>query len=69
MKKKKLRPVGEIMFDVEDVLNELCVDHDMQWHEVLGLVHASLRVHFPESRETYMDDTHPEFWYGQKQKK
>ena len=48
MKKKKLRPLGDVMFDVEDILTEMCIDHDLQHSEVLYLIKNSLDVHFPE---------------------
>lgn len=65
--RKKLRPVGDILCNMEDLLLELGVDHDMQWHEILNLVHGWLQVHLPGQQETYNDDgSNPEFYYGPK---
>ena len=62
---KKIRPIGEIMFDVEDILDEMCVSHQMQWHEVLGLIYASLQLHYKESQEEFLDGSKPVFKYEQ----
>lgn len=62
-----LRPVGDVMLDMEKLLFELGVGHDMQWHEILALVHGWLQVHLPAQRETYTEDgSHPEYYYGPK---
>lgn len=64
---KKLRKLGDIMLDMEQLLNELTDDdkHALQWNEALSLVHGWLSVHAPHAQETYIDDnSHPEFYYG-----
>ena len=63
-KKKRLRKVGDIMLDMEKLLLELGVDHDMQWYEILNLVRGYLEVHLPGQREKYTDGSNPEFYYG-----
>lgn len=66
-KKKKLRPVGEIMCDMEKLLFELHLPeeeggHDMQHQEVLGIVHWWQRSHVPGQEPKYTDETLvPEF--------
>lgn len=62
--KKKLRRLGDITQDMENLLTELTQDHDLQHGEILALVRCWLTVHAPQSQETYMDGTHPEYFYG-----
>lgn len=65
MKTRKLRRVGDIMLDMEKLLFELHIDHDMQKGEVLALVDRWQEIHYPEGKETYtIDKTHPVFYYG-----
>ena len=65
-KKKKLRRVGDIMLDMEKLLFELHIDHDMQHGEVLYLINGWQKIHVPASIETYTKDgTHPVL-YGPK---
>jgi len=51
--RKSIRPLAEITSDQEKCLLEMVVDHDMQWHEILSLVHGWLVVHAPESQEEW----------------
>jgi hypothetical protein len=55
----KLRPLGSITTDLELLLDEMCIQHDMQHHEVLALVNASLCLHFPNSKEEFEDESLP----------
>lgn len=64
MAKKKLRPLGSTLLDLEKLLLEMCVDHDLQWGDVLNLVRGYLEVHVPTAREEYTEGGHPEFYYG-----
>ena len=65
-KKKKLRRVGDIMLDMEKLLFELHIDHDMQHGEVLYLINGWQKIHVPDQIETYVKDgTHPVL-YGPK---
>ena len=66
--KKKLRPLGDIMCDMEKYLSEMALDHRMQWHEILYLIYGYLKTHFQDGQETYADGSHPEF-YGPPRKK
>lgn len=64
--RKQIRKVGDIMADMEDLLFELHVDHDMQHGEVLYLINGWQKIHVPKQIETYEDDgTHPVL-YGPK---
>lgn len=60
----KLRPLGHILLDMESILLEMCIDHDLQWSDVLHLIYGYLEVHLPGSREEYDAGGHPEFYYG-----
>ena len=65
-KKVKIRPMSDIMFDVEDIVTEMIETHDLQHGEVLSLVKGYLDVHFPESIEEYEDGSNPVYYYGHK---
>jgi hypothetical protein len=64
---KGLRPLGHVLLDLEPLLEELVIDHELQWGDVLSLIHAHLQVHLPSGQEEYLDGTHPEFHYKQKE--
>lgn len=65
--KKKLRPLGEVTQDLEDVLMEMCEAHDMQLGEILSLVKNWVEVHYNGAIEEYeCDDSNPIFLYGHK---
>lgn len=68
-KSKKLRPVGKTLLDLETLLLEMAVDHDMQWGDILNLVRGYLEVHCPGAREEYTDGGHPIFYYGPEDRK
>ena len=56
MAKKRLRQVGDIMLDMEKLLFELHLDHDMQHYEVIYLINGWQKVHVPQQIETYDHD-------------
>lgn len=66
--KKKLRPLGDVLLDLEPLLLEMAVDHDLQWGDVLNIVKGYLEVHCPHAQEEYKDGGHPIFHYGPKRK-
>lgn len=69
VKKKKIRPLGDILLDLEPILLEMGIDHDLQWSDILSLVHVYLMVHLPTQQEIYKkDNSSPEFYYGPKRK-
>jgi hypothetical protein len=69
MSKKAIRPAGDIMLDMEKLLFELHIDHDMQHGEVLYLINGWQKIHVPSQIETYVEDgTHPVL-YGPRLKK
>lgn len=64
MKKKKLRPLGEILLDLEPLLFELA-DHDVQKGDALALISSWIDIHCPQMIEVYTaDDSSPLFFYG-----
>ena len=64
--RKKLRPLGHTLLDLEKILLEMTQDHDLQWGDVLNLIKGYLEVHCPGSQEEYIDGSNPEFYYGPK---
>jgi len=44
----------------------MCIDHDLQWADVLNLVRGYLEVHMPGAQEEYLDNSSPVFYYGPK---
>lgn len=60
MSKKPIRPLGDITQDLEKLLLELHIDHDLQHGEVLYLINGWQKIHVPDQIETYeKDGTHP----------
>ncbi len=68
MTKTKLRPLGDVMLDMEPLIEEMMVGHDLQHGEVMDLVYGYLQRHYPSSREEYEDGDEIEYYYGPKRK-
>ena len=49
---------------MENLISEMCDDHELQWHDILGLVHSYLQTHRPDAQETYEDGGNPVYFYG-----
>lgn len=64
MKSKKIRPLGQILLELEPLILEAMEAHDLQHGDFLAIVHKYLTVHYPGGLEEYEDGTHPEFYYG-----
>lgn len=60
------RKTGDILLDLEVILDELIDSQDLQFGDVLNLVYGHLLVHRPDAREEYVSGGHPEFKYGPK---
>lgn len=61
----KLRPMGDVLLDLETILEELVDAHQLQFGDVLALVWSWLCIHRPGAREFYISDgSSPEFTYG-----
>ena len=64
MKKRKLRPIGDVTQDLEPLYQEMAWDHKLQHHEMLGIQYAYLRSHLEDAMERYVDGTLPVYFYG-----
>lgn len=60
----ELRPVGQVLLDMEPLLFELVQDHELQMGELLALVKCWTEIHYPDAIEEYEDDTRPVYFYG-----
>lgn len=60
----KIRPLGDILLDIEPLLLEAMVDHDLQYGDMLGMLYAYLLVHLPDNKEVYDEGGSPVFYYG-----
>lgn len=68
-RKKPKRPFGEILLDLEVLIDEAIDDHDIQdidWH-ALNIVH--FEVHRRDAMAQYLDGTFPEIYIGPRRKK
>lgn len=60
-----MRKLGDILLDIEPLLLELVVDHDLQHSDVYGLLEKYLEAHLPGHKEVYVEDnTSPVLYYG-----
>lgn len=59
-----MRPMGGILLDLEKLMEEMVYDHDLQWGDVISLVHGYLMVHMPTAQEEYVEGGHPVLYYG-----
>lgn len=59
----KIRKFGDILLDLEVLLDEMIDDHECQWGDILYLIYGHLMIHRKDAREEYEDDTNPEFTY------
>jgi hypothetical protein len=65
---KKIRPMGEIISDLEPLLMELVDIHDLQRGDIMALIFNYINVHLPQSIEIYeADGSSPEYKYGPKE--
>lgn len=62
--KTKRRALGDILLDLEPLLEEMVDSHDLQWGDVLALTHSWLQVHRPGAQEEYLDGGSPIMYYG-----
>lgn len=65
-KKKSLRRLGDITQDMEPLLLEMGVDHDMQAQEIMSQIYCYLKMHIPGCFPKYEDGTDPVYYYGHK---
>ena len=70
MAKKKIRPMGEILLEMEVLREELLDSHDLQWGDLIFELFGWLQIHRPDAREKYKDDdSSPILYYGHKDHK
>lgn len=63
-----MRPLGEILLDMETLLDEMIDEHQLQCGDILNLVHGHLQIHRQDAMEVYEeDDSSPVFSYRNKE--
>jgi hypothetical protein len=64
----KLQPFGDLIGEMEIVIQKMVDQHDVQWGNILNEVYGYLRVHNPGAQEEYTDGSgSPVFYYGPKE--
>lgn len=63
------RKFGDILLDLEVLIDEMIDDHDVQWGDILNWLYGHLKIHRPDAQEQYVKGGSPEFYYGPKQKR
>lgn len=63
------RSLGNLLLDLENLLDELVDSHELQTGDILNLIHGHLQIHRPDAFEEYIDGTTPGFYYGPKEHK
>jgi hypothetical protein len=64
MAKKKLRKMGDILLDMEPLLDELVDVHEIQRGDLLALIFHQVTMHNPSCVEEFADGTSPVWFYG-----
>lgn len=62
-----MKTMGDVMFDVEALLDDMITKHDLQRHEILALIDHHIIVHHPGAIEEYENGTTPIYFYGPKE--
>lgn len=65
-KQPKIRPLGDILLEIEPLLLEAVDGHNLQHGDMYGLLRQYLEIHLPNHKEEFDDDTRPVFYYGHK---
>ena len=60
----KLRKLGDVLLDLEPLLDEMALSHELQMGDILGLIVRHLEMHNPDCIEEFDDNTKPVFFYG-----
>jgi hypothetical protein len=66
-KRKSLRKLSNITSDLEVLIEEMIVTHDLQTGEVLNLINGYIQAHYVGANEQYEDGEHAIFYYGRKE--
>lgn len=62
-----MRQFGQILLDLEVLLDEMIDHHDVQMGDVLSLVFSHIKIHRPDAVEVYSkDNSNPVFKYCHK---
>ena len=59
----QIRPMVEVLLQMECLLDEMVLDHGLQWGDVLALIHSHLQIHLPSGQEKFEDDSSPTYTY------
>lgn len=59
-----MRPLGQITGEMEELIMEMCDDHEMQWGEIFAVIRGYLEIHRPDAQEVYEDGSNPVYFYG-----
>jgi len=66
MAKKKLRKLGDVLLDMEPLLDELADIHELQRGDILSLIFHQVTMHNPDCIEEFADGSRPLYFYGHK---
>lgn len=67
MQNKKIRPIGEILLEAEELIDEAIDSHDVQDLDILNWVYGHLRAHREDCAAVYeSDDSYAVFLLGHK---
>lgn len=59
------KQLGDLLLDLEMILDEMVDNHGLQWGDILYLVQGHLIIHRPDAQEQYVDGSgSPVFYYG-----
>ena len=59
-----MRKFGEILLDLEVLIDEMVDDHEVQLGDLLSLVKSHVDIHRPDAIEEYEDGSNPVDYYG-----
>jgi hypothetical protein len=62
----KLRKLGDVLLDLEPLLDEMVEGHSLQLGDVISLIVGHLRTHNPDCIEEFLDGTNPILTYAHK---
>jgi hypothetical protein len=63
-----MRKFGDILLDMEVLLDEMIDEHDVQLGDILNLIHGHIQIHRQDCIEIYEeDDSSPIFAYKAKE--
>lgn len=60
----KMRKLGNVLLDMEPLLNELADQHCLQRGDIIALIFQQITMHNPQCIEEFDDNTRPVYFYG-----